>query len=53
MKNEFIISFQWYFGGTKKEAQRQYTLRRKVNPESIGLIIDCYKLHCKKTGTED
>lgn len=53
MRKEFIEAFQWYFGCTKKEAQRQYTLRRKENPESIRLIIDGYKLHCKKVGTED
>ena len=53
MKKEFIEAFQWYFGSTKKEAQRQYTLRKKVNPESITLIIDCYKLHTKKVRTED
>lgn len=53
MKKEFIEAFQWYFGSTKKEAQRQYTIRKRINPKSISLIIDCYKLHCKKTGTED
>jgi len=53
MKEEFIIAFKWYFGGTRKEAERQYELRKLVNPENIGLIIDCYRLHCIEAFEED